>query len=170
MHYRRTHLLGRIFLKTEQYNRAMAAWARLTTDIALPAAGAEQVATYRRWMGEHAPVHEVEARFLQCENDLVAPATARKSASSEDRIWGVGHVAAALPVALMLPLLLFSLIPTLGGRLLVTALIAVGAFIVAATTRVRHLMPAREWAICGSAYALLMAAIAGCVPQHHSHA
>jgi hypothetical protein len=66
----------------------------------------------------------------------------------------------------MLPLLLYSIIPSLAGRLVVTAFIAIGAFIVAATTKVRELMPAREWAVCGGAYVLLMAAIAGCIPSH----
>jgi len=71
-----------------------------------------------------------------------------------------------LPVALMLPLLLFSIIPTLGGRLVVTALIAVGACVVAATTGIRRLLTAREWAICWATYMLIMATVAGCVPQH----
>ena len=79
------------------------------------------------------------------------------------------HVAFAyLPMVLMLPLLLFSTIPTLAGRLTVTALIAVGTFIVTATTQIRHALLPCEWAVCGAAYMLLMAAIAGCVPQHTS--
>lgn len=161
IHHRRTSLLGRIFLKTEQYNRAMSSYATMTKSSGSPEA--EQVHAYQQWMCEHAPVHEVEARFLHRSEDLIVPGmTAGPAPEQQPK-----HAALAyLPVALMLPLLLFSIIPTLAGRLAVTALIAVGAFIVAATTRIRHLMPPREWAVCGAAYVLLMSAIAGCVPQH----
>lgn len=159
LHYRRTELLGRIFMKTEQYNRAMSSYASMAKD----AAPAEDIVVdaYRSWVGKHRPVHEVETRFLQRAEDLVMPG------KGVDR--PAKNVALAyLPVALMLPLLLFSLIPTLGGRLLVTVLIAGGAFLVAATTRIRTLLCAREWAVCGAAYVLLMAAIAGCIPHRGS--
>jgi len=160
IHHRRTSLLGRIFIKTEQYNRAMSSYSTMAKSAGSP--DAEQVEGYQQWMAKHAPVHEVEARFLQSGKDLMVPG---KTESAVDR--PTKHAALAyLPVALMLPLLLFSIIPTLAGRLAVTALIAAGAFIVAATTRIWHVLPAREWAICGAAYVLVMAAIAGCIPQH----
>lgn len=160
IHLKRTHLLGRIFMKTEQYNKAMSAYAAMANDSS--PADDDHISHYRDWMSKHAPVHEVETRFLQRDKDLIVPG---KSAPSIDR--PMKHAALAyLPVALMLPLLLYSIIPSLAGRLVVTALIAVGAFIVAATTRVRQLMAARDWAVSGGAYVLLMAAIAGCIPQH----
>ncbi|RMZ31158.1 hypothetical protein D0859_04712 [Hortaea werneckii] len=160
IHHRRTSLLGRIFLKTEQYNRAISAY----NDVARSASSAkdEDVRAYQDWMSRHAPVHEMEARFLQAGRDLVLPGKTDEDDASSTKQAAL----ACLPAGLMLPLLLFSLIPTLLGRLVVTALIAGGAFIVAATTRIRHLMPVREWAVCGAAYMLLMAAIAGCVPLH----
>lgn len=160
IHHRRTILLGQIFTKTEQYNRAMSGYATMAKSSSSPEA--EQVQAYQKWMAKHAPVHEVEARFLQRDGDLVAPGETDRGVDRPTK-----HAALAyLPVALMLPLLLFSIIPTLAGRLAVTALMAVGTFTVAATTRIRDLLPPREWAVCGAAYVLLMAAIAGCVPQH----
>ena len=160
IHHRRTSLLGRIFIKTEQYNRAMSSYSTMAKSASSP--DAEQVDGYQQWMAKHAPVHEAEAHFLQSGNDLMVPG---KTESAGDR--PTKHAALAyLPVALMLPLLLFSIIPTLAGRLAVTALIAAAAFLVAATTRIWHVLPVREWAICGAAYVLLMAAIAGCIPQH----
>ena len=130
VHARRTLLLGHIFTKTEQYNRAMSSYNSMVKD-SRPA-DEDQIGAYQRWMAKHAPVHEVETRFLQQEKDLVVPG---KGPGSIDR--PTKHAALAyLPVALMLPLLLYSLIPTLTGRLVVTALIAVGAFIVTATTRI----------------------------------
>jgi hypothetical protein len=158
----RTYVLGNIFIKTEQYNRALASYSATVKQSTSADDG--QILKYQNWMHKHAPVHEVETRFLQQHQDLIVPG---QTAMSPDR--STKHAALAyMPVALMLPLLLFSIIPTLAGRLLVTALIATGAFIVAATTRIRHLMPARDWAVCGAAYVLLMAAIAGCIPQHTS--
>ena len=158
-HHRRTELLGRIFLKTEQYNRAMSSYTSMSRDAASAEPGL--VESYRHWVMKHKPIHEVETRYLDRQNDLILPAQV------VERERPGKHVALAyLPVALMLPLLLFSLIPTLGGRLLVTLLIAGGAFLVAATTRIRMLMCSREWAVCGTVYVLLMAAIAGCIPQY----
>ena len=162
IHLRRTQLLGHIFVKTEQYNRAMSSYASMAKD-SMPA-DEDQVSAYQQWISKYAPVHEVETRFLQRGADLIDP---RKAATSLDR--PTKHVALVyLPVALMLPLLLFSIIPSLAGRLTVTSLMAVGAFIIAATTRIRYLMPAHEWAVCGAVYVLLMGAIAGCIPQHGS--
>ena len=162
IHLQRTHLLGRIFVKTEQYNRAMSAYATIAKDSSSPEE--EQVSAYRRWMSKHAPVHEVETRFLQSDKDLILPGKPSVSLDGPTKHATLAYV----PVALMLPLLLFSIIPSLVGRLVVTAFIAIGALLVAATTRIRMLMPAREWAVCGGAYVLLMAAIAGCIPRHGS--
>ncbi|KAK5704096.1 hypothetical protein LTR97_003109 [Elasticomyces elasticus] len=163
IHHQRTILLGRIFIKTEQYNRAMTAYTGMSsTTSEVPR---ERVDAYCQWMEKHTPVHAVEARFLQRVDDLVLPGQKPHVVEVEASV--TKHAALAyLPVALMLPLLLFSIIPTLAGRLAVTALIAAGAFLVAATTQIRHLLPTREWAVCGAAYVLLMAAIAGCIPQH----
>lgn len=162
IHLRRTHLLGDIFRKTEQYNRAMSAYTSMVKDTS--PADAKEIAEYQTWMAKHTPVAEMEARFLQHGKDLIAPC--QICPSHERR--ATKHAALAyLPVALMLPLLLFSIIPTIAGRLIVTALIAVGAFIVAATTRIRNLLGGRDWAVCGAVYVLLMGAVAGCIPQYH---
>ncbi|TKA30316.1 hypothetical protein B0A50_02543 [Salinomyces thailandicus] len=159
VHHRRTSLLGRIFLKTEQYNRAMSAYNR-PGKTTLSAATEGDIQVYQDWMTRHVPIHEAEARFLQNGKDLMVPGKTAPGTETSTRQAAL----ACLPVGLLLPLLLFSIIPTLLGRLAVTALIAVGAFIVAATTGIRYVMQPREWAVCGAAYVLLMAAIAGCVP------
>ncbi|KAK3699330.1 hypothetical protein LTR37_016482 [Vermiconidia calcicola] len=162
IHLRRTHLLGNIFVKTEQYNRAMSAYASMAKH-SLPA-NEGQVSAYQQWMAKHSPIHEVEQRFLRQEKDLVVPGA---GSTSPDR--HTKHAALAyLPMVLMLPLLLFSIIPTLAGRLVVTALIGIGAFIIASTTSIQQLMRARDWAVSGAMYVLLMAAIAGCIPQYKS--
>jgi hypothetical protein len=160
LHNRRANLLGSIFVSTEHYNRAMSAYASIAKESVIP--DDDQVASYVEWMNKHAPIHPVETQFLLRRPDLIVPGT--KSATLDRP---TKHAALAyLPIALMLPLVLYSIIPSLAGRLVVTAFIAIGAFIVAATTKIRQLMPAREWAVCGGAYVLLMAAIAGCIPSH----
>ncbi|KAF2769525.1 hypothetical protein EJ03DRAFT_351260 [Teratosphaeria nubilosa] len=162
IHHRRTALLGRIFLKTEQYNKALAGYAAMLKD-ATPAAP-NQVHEYRSWMDKHTPIHEYETRFLHHASDLVRPGQSENPRPVPPT---ANHaVLAYLPAALMLPLLLFSIIPSFTGRLAVTSLIAIGAFIVAATTKIRAWLEAREWAACGAGYVLVMAAVAGLVPQH----
>jgi len=165
IHHQRTSLLGRIFIKTEQYNRAMTAYTSLTKTSSQ--AEAEQVEAYTTWLKTHTPIHASETRFLSQTMDLIAPSSHSPAQLSSSAIsLTPGALAAYLPIALMLPLLLFSLIPSLAGRLAVTALIASGAFLVVGTTRVRTLLPPREWAVCGVVYVLVMAAVAGCVPVY----
>jgi hypothetical protein len=180
VHHQRTLLLGRIFQKMEQYNRAMVSFSSAKRECV--GAERDQVAIYREWMRTKAPIHEIETKFLESENDLIVPGATPPqpspphppAAAADTGLLAVRHVAAftCLPLTLMLPLLLFAIIPTLAGRLTATLLISIGAVLVAATTRIRNLLPAHEWAVCGAAYVLIMAAIAGCVPQHQlaSHA
>lgn len=156
LHYRRTELLGRIFVKTEQYNRAMASYASMAKDAAPADMGV--VGVYRSWMAKHRPIHEIESRFLQRGEDLIMPRQAVERPAKNVAL-------AYLPVALMLPLLLFSIIPTLGGRLLVTLLIAGAAVMVVMTTSIKGLLSRKEWAVGGAAYALLVAGIGGCIPH-----
>jgi hypothetical protein len=161
IHHRRIELLGRIFNKTKQYDEAMTAYNDMCRN-AQPAEK-EHVQEYQRWMSKHAPIHDIESRFLQRQDDLVMPGKNEPSKTVESPM---KSALTYLPVALVLPLLLFSLIPTFAGRLAVTALLGFGAFLVAVSTRIRDLLPPHEWAICGAAYVLVMAAIAGCIPQH----
>ena len=170
-HHQRTELLGRIFLKTKDYNAAVTSFAGMTKDSAT--AEKEQVENYRDWLAQKTPVHELETRFLatENENDLILPGTPRRVSTTPSTVAHVEHnnqqhliaLAAFLP---MLPLLLFSIIPTLAGRLIVTILITTGAVLVAATTRIGSLMPLNEWMVCAAAYVLVSAGVAGCVPQH----
>ncbi|KAK3067249.1 hypothetical protein LTR53_015991 [Teratosphaeriaceae sp. CCFEE 6253] len=164
IHHQRTQLLGRIFLKTEQYSRAMTAYAGAAK--CGPNASSGDLEAYRVWMEKHSPVHFAEAQFLQREDDLVAPGGGELSSLRTEGKPTKHAAQTYLPVALVLPLLLFSFIPSLAGRLAITALIAAAAFTVVETTQVRHLLSSREWAVCVTTYVLLMTAIAGCIPRH----
>ncbi|KXT01653.1 hypothetical protein AC578_2760 [Pseudocercospora eumusae] len=166
-HHQRTLLLGRIFQKTEQYNRALKSFQDLgSADQTSPEP--EQVETYREWLKQKTPIHEVETKFLDHEHDLLLPGRTPPPPSSPPPPPNKAQMLFTyLPVGLMLPLLLFSVIPTLAGRLIVTFLISVAAVLVSATTtKIRDLMPLNEWAVCASVYVLIMAAIAGVIPRH----
>ncbi|EME42255.1 hypothetical protein DOTSEDRAFT_110065, partial [Dothistroma septosporum NZE10] len=126
IHHQRRELLGRIFLKTEQYNRAIASFAAMTKDSA-PAESAK-IAAYQGWLKEKAPIHEVEISFLECEKDLIELGKTKPlpppQLLPDSAYRPTDHTAlTCLPAALILPLLLFALIPTLTGRLAVTTLI-----------------------------------------------
>ncbi|SMR56288.1 unnamed protein product [Zymoseptoria tritici ST99CH_3D1] len=175
VHHRRTALLGRIFLKTEQYSRAMTSFVGMEKESS--PAGAEQVGKYRAWLEERRPIHEVESKFLEFEGDLFHIKTSRQPALKAAQAEQAEQieisspspsmnavVVSCLPLALMLPILLFSIIPTFAGRLTVTLLIAGAAFVVGTATRLRDLMEGGEWVVCGGVYVLLMAGVAGCVP------
>ncbi|KAF2721036.1 hypothetical protein K431DRAFT_213132, partial [Polychaeton citri CBS 116435] len=68
IHHQRTALLGKIFVKTEQYNRAMSAYTALCRGAV--GAADDQIGTYRKWMDDHKPIHEMETKFLDHKQDL----------------------------------------------------------------------------------------------------
>ncbi|GAB7365798.1 hypothetical protein MBLNU230_g7131t1 [Neophaeotheca triangularis] len=169
LHHRRRNLLGLIFTKTDQYTRAMNSFTNLSQHPSPPRP--EDIETYRTWLRTHNPVHESETRFLNHPDDLISPSSKTPAtspaapSSSVPPSTVVENPLPYLPVPLLLPLLLFPLIPTLAGRTLVTLLIALGASVFAATTRVRGLMSAREWTVGGVVYVLLVAAVGVVVPR-----
>ena len=80
MHFRRTDLLGKVFQKLVQYNKAMDGYQRSiswsTSAAAHPGRCSQpsksEVDQYRSWMQRNAPVVVAEAKFLQHEEDLIA--------------------------------------------------------------------------------------------------
>ncbi|GIZ48792.1 hypothetical protein CKM354_001183900 [Cercospora kikuchii] len=182
-HHQRTELLGRIFLKTKDYNAAVASFANLTKDSA--PAEKEEIATYRDWLAAKSPIHEIETRFLsnEHEKDLIVPGTPpplssaslgrrsrRSSAATQESEFPTPadrQPLLALAFLPILPLLLFNIIPTFSGRLFATILITTAAVLVAATTKIGDCMSNREWCVCAAAYMLVSIGIAGCVPQQH---
>lgn len=67
---RRTMLLGRIYTKLEQYNKAMASYTNAKKS--LDTATDEELQTYRSWMEENTPIDKAESKFLNCDGDLVS--------------------------------------------------------------------------------------------------
>lgn len=81
----RTELLGRIFLKMKQYNKAISAYHSMTT-AASPATD-EEVHKYRSLMQKLQPVAEEELRFLEHNSDLLRfPGRDQKPAATSSNI------------------------------------------------------------------------------------
>jgi hypothetical protein len=181
MHHRRTALLGRIFIKTEQYSRAMAAYAKLNSQ-SRPASPT-QIATYREWMQTHGAIHPSETTFLQKEDDLITPTPPPIKPDSDDNNKpslaaspppptsiipppSINHtVPWLIPLSLLLtPLMLFASIPTFSARLAVSIVMAVASGSMIATTPLGADLAPRDWAVCCASYALSVVAVAGLVP------
>lgn len=191
-HHQRTELLGRIFLKTKDYNAAIASFASMTKH----SATAEQnhIEHYRDWLTQKSPIHELETRFLATENekDLISPILDSAPPLPPQPIQQQQQQAPLTPVLQpirkhpppphptppppqnlaaiislsFLPILLFSMIPTFAGRFFVTLLMITGTGFVAAKTRFGDVMPLGEWVVCAAVYVLVSMGIAGCVPVY----
>ncbi|KAF3159525.1 hypothetical protein TWF788_003747 [Orbilia oligospora] len=65
---RRLELMGAIFVKLQQYNNALAAYAKILNE--LPGSTTESVREYREWMTLHQPVVPEEMDFVFKANDF----------------------------------------------------------------------------------------------------
>lgn len=67
---RRSHILGRIYTRLEQYNKALASYRTATTGFA--PADSQEIECYQSWMDANKPVDEAESKFLGFKEDLIA--------------------------------------------------------------------------------------------------
>jgi hypothetical protein len=153
LHYRRTEVLGRIFLKLGQYSSSSrisfgleSMLTDVSTDQALesynsatrsfaPAEKAD-VAAYRAWIDEKAPIDKIETRFLSHENDLMA-LTSRSYAL---RPFNLRHETMILCLLVLLPLAAFSMISGLLPRMSITLVLGfVGASVLSSNSPERFL-------------------------------
>lgn len=127
LHFQRTQVLGRVFLKMQQYNQALASYAK--TQSGFSPAKPQEIAEYREWVGEESPVDEVELRFLEFDGDLVAPAEKKSPGLAPARVGvNVKQMLAMQCVLVVVSLLVFSLIPGVLAKLsLAVTLCGVGA-------------------------------------------
>ncbi|KAF2115209.1 hypothetical protein BDV96DRAFT_599578 [Lophiotrema nucula] len=149
-HYRRTDLLGRIYIKLGQYNQALSSFSSMLKN--LDPANTDDIQVYHTWMERHAPIDKAETRFLERKNDLltVSRNTTRRSASS---VGGVGlhqSMAIGLPLIAVLPLIALAVVPGLLGRLFIIVLIGTAEVAVVVSTELIDFMTVQEWVICAS--------------------
>jgi len=116
-HNQRQQLLGKIFLKMQQYSELitnpMAVSQVSTTPIK------EQILGYQQWLSAHTPVHECETQFLQQDRDLMllerqSYSLAPRTEYSSSTCW---------TIALLSPLMLSTVVPSLSGRLCIAAIL-----------------------------------------------
>lgn len=119
-------------------------------------AGEDDVGRYREWMDEHEPIDYAESRFLERASDLVTvprsavaattSTTATMAAAGEQ---GAGHHQSAavwFPLILAVPLLAFTIVPSLLGRLVVIVLIVgVELKIVSSAPEIQRFLSLQEW-------------------------
>ncbi|RAR09096.1 bli-3 protein [Stemphylium lycopersici] len=151
MHFKRTELLGRIFQKLEQYNRALTSFNNVSRDV--NPANAEDIRTYREWMDEHEPVDYTESQYLERDSDLVA--IPRKASTSPAKETGQQQqqysVAVWFPLILVLPLMAFAIVPSLVGRLVVIVLIVgAGLKMVMSAPELKSYLSFQEWTAVAS--------------------
>jgi len=142
----------------------------------------EDISTYRDYLSQEHPIVEAETHFLDPTDDLVSvcserapratsfcPETQTSYASSvefENQLPlqppGLSGLAVAIAVAVLIPILTFSVIPGFIGRMTVVGLVAGGVvFALMQSGSIGRGMFGREGLICGGVYGGVMIVIAG---------
>jgi len=181
LQWHKTDILGRIGFKLAQYNQALAAF---NTTQGLNPPDPEDISTYRDYLSSEHPIVEAETHFLDPTDDLVSvcserlprrqttfcPETQTSYASSVEFLNtphtqpappGLSGLAVAIAVAVLIPILTFSVIPGFIGRMTVAGLVAGGVvFALMQSGEIGRGMVGREGLICGGVYGGVMLIIA----------
>lgn len=126
----------------------------------LEPARADDASAYESWIREHAPIDENETRFLTRQADLMSLHRRHKRQERPHEVIFSGDqvlqtALLALLLFLVLPLIAFPQIPSVGGRLFILTIIGAAEVAMVSSTRFSHLMSGKEWRICGIAYVVL---------------
>ncbi|KAF2747048.1 hypothetical protein M011DRAFT_60457 [Sporormia fimetaria CBS 119925] len=154
LHYKRTELLGRIFVKLGQYNQALSSYSGMLAN--LDAASPADIESYRSWLQQHTPIETAESRFLDNKHDLLALSKPRPtvpvpaSNAVANRAYYLQQAAVGLPLIAIAPLMAYAIVPGLLGRLFILSLIGSGEVLVVTSTEVMGLLTVREWFVCAS--------------------
>ncbi|KAI9052638.1 hypothetical protein LZ554_003977 [Drepanopeziza brunnea f. sp. 'monogermtubi'] len=191
LQWHKTDILGRIGYKLEQYNHVLSSFKR-TQSLAHP--DPEDIELYRAYLQTEQPIAEPETHFLDPADDLVSitsdplhsvaspsltsslssrslPSSSPASPLLQTRQPSMDlqpvlpGLASALAIAVLVPILMFSVIPGFVGRVTVAALVAV--FMVGALVQSgivdRGWMLEREGWSCVGCYLGVMLVLAGVV-------
>ncbi|CAA9957318.1 PAT1 multi-domain protein [Pyrenophora teres f. maculata] len=150
MHFKRTELLGRIFQKLEQYNKALSSFSSMSKELDRPTT--KDIKAYRGWMDENEPLDYAESQFIERDSDLVA--IPRKASIKTAPVADQDQSAAVwFPLTLVLPLMAFAIVPSLVGRLLVlVAMVGAELKLVKSTPELKSFMSTQEWNVAASIY------------------
>ncbi|KAI0838529.1 hypothetical protein F5Y06DRAFT_296606 [Hypoxylon sp. FL0890] len=69
LHWHKTDVLGKIAFKLDQYNRLLSSFRETQ---GMPTPTMEDIQEYRSYLATHAPIAEVETRFLDATDDLIS--------------------------------------------------------------------------------------------------
>ncbi|KAI9738297.1 MAG: hypothetical protein M1834_008795 [Cirrosporium novae-zelandiae] len=175
-HHRRLDLMSQIFSKTQQYNRALTSFHSIMKDFEPTKAG--DLHRYRRWVDSHVqptPATKAGFDFLRHPSDLLPFDTQTCSCSTTSGVsWNrlippsLTRLDAAatlltmivLLLAVILPILAFSSISTIVGRLILVMLVAGSAIVFLSPSRISEVVGKDEVAGVGMIYAGLMVGLA----------
>ncbi|KAF2835645.1 hypothetical protein M501DRAFT_322910 [Patellaria atrata CBS 101060] len=171
-HFRRTELLGKIFMKLNQYNQALTSYNGVST--CLEPAAIDSIRAYKKWIERNACIDKSETQFLDHKKDLLSmkafslqdtvpsvplatptPSTLSTPSTSEK------SVRMCFTLTLLLPLLVFAFVPSVIGRLLVLTVISAVEVAIVSSTELLQLLSTSEWMTCGGVYFAVMAVVAG---------
>jgi len=176
LQWHKTDILGRIGYKLAQYNQALTSF-NSTQSLTHPAP--TDISLYRTYLSTEHPIAESETHFLDPSDDLISlcsdtlphPSPTHPTKSSQnnndapfDLQSRFPGLAAAVSVAVLVPILTFSVIPGFLGRMTVVMLVTtgvVGALMQAGIVG-RNLL-GWEGSVCVGLYGGVMAVIAGVV-------
>jgi hypothetical protein len=126
LHHRRTEILGRIFVKLGQYNQALSSYNSATQNF--PPAEKTEVAAYRTWMEQNAPIDETESRFLNHELDLMT--LGKKSPATPHHPINLRHDKRILFAAMLILPIAISLVSGFVAKMVVIGVLAAAGVIV----------------------------------------
>ncbi|KAG9190018.1 hypothetical protein G6011_08106 [Alternaria panax] len=157
VHFKRTELLGKVYQKLEQYNKALLAFGQMNRE--LEGAGKGEVRAYREWMDEVEAVDEAESQFLERDGDLVSVAPRKMATvtptstttSTAQSAAPSPYSAITFPLLLILPLIAFAIVPSLLGRIVVIGLaVSVAGKVVRETPQLVGLLAGRDWCVAAA--------------------
>ncbi|KAJ4509230.1 hypothetical protein HRR83_007082 [Exophiala dermatitidis] len=125
LHGRRLEVLGRLYLKLEQYYQALILGQKVqrSTSQAAPS----DVQRLRSWLRDNNPLSAAESRFLDDEDDLILLTKATNTTASQARESVSGSIPFTVLTTALFPLLCFKFVVGISNRLiLLTALLAMG--------------------------------------------
>lgn len=111
---------------THSLDRALTSYSNLTKS--LDPASQSDIAAYRSWIAAHTPIDENESAFLHQGSDLLSITCAPRPGSSRPRATTALETPIVLVAfALLSTVVVFKVVPQLLGRLVISAMVGVGA-------------------------------------------
>lgn len=110
------------------------------------------VAAYRSWMDENAPIERLETRFLNHEQDLIALSNGPRESPATRPLLNPRHIMIIFGVLVLLPLLAFSFVLGFFARISVVLVVGCGALAVISSSGLADTLPLNEFAAGASMF------------------